>query len=859
MRSPALCLLLCAGWLAADTPVSPAAKSSSPKDAVQFANDVQPIFAKHCQGCHGPGAQMGGLRLDSGQSVLQGGSDGAVIAPGKSSDSLLIRRVTSSQKGFYMPPVGTRLNPEEVAIIRAWIDQGAKVPAAPGAQASVAHKTSHWSFQPIQKPVVPDVRDRAWPRNPIDNFVLAKLEKAGVAPSPEADKHTLIRRVSLDLTGLPPTPGEVAKFVNDNRPDAYERLVDHLLDSPHYGEKWARFWLDLAHYADSDGYEKDLSRPWAWRYRNWVIDAINADMPYDEFTIEQLAGDLLPHATTEQKVATGFLRNTLTNREAGVDRAEAHFDQLVNRTNTFGTVFLGLTVGCAQCHNHKYDPISQKEYYQYMAFFTSAEEVDIDAPLPGEMGPYLAAKPGYDKQRAEILAQAHIPELQAKWEMNMREAFNHPGKNLEWDFKVTSYRAMVDGADRMLKDDASKRDPRDAERLTDYFLSNPGPDIDKPTGELLKQTRKKIEDLEASLPHFTEAPVMRQDPNPPEAHIHIKGDPKDLGEVVHPGSLAVLPPLPAGETPTRLTLARWVVSRNNPLAARVAVNRMWQEFFGRGIVRTSEDFGTQGDPPTHPMLLDWLASEFMDHGWSRKYMDKLIVMSATYRQSSEIRKDLESQDPDNTMLARQSRFRLPAELIRDEALKASGLLNTAIGGPSIRPFQPDGVSELSYGKKANNWQESPGAERYRRGLYIFYKRTTPYPMLNNFDAPDSNTSCTRRSRSDTPLQALNLLNDPVFLEAAQALAVRVLREAPAPLDNRIDYAFELCMDRKPEPRERARLAKYYNAELALLGKDDKVPDVLEPFKVDGVDAKQRAAWVGLSRVLLNLDEFMTRE
>ncbi|MGH9665856.1 MAG: PSD1 and planctomycete cytochrome C domain-containing protein, partial [Bryobacteraceae bacterium] len=614
MRSPALCFLLCAGWIAADTPPPPAAQKP-----VEFTHDVQPIFAKHCQGCHGPGAQMGGLRLDSGESALKGGSDGVVIAPGKSAASMLIRRVTSSQKGFYMPPVGTRLTSQEVAVIRTWIDAGAKVPAAADGQASAGPKSTHWSYQPVSKPPVPDVRDRAWPRNPIDNFVLAKLEQKGVAPSPEADKYTLIRRVSLDLTGLPPTPGETAKFVNDNRPDAYERLVDHLLASPHYGEKWGRFWLDLAHYADSDGYEKDLSRPWAWRYRNWVIDAMNADMPYDEFAIEQLAGDLLPHGTTEQKVATGFLRTTLTNREAGVDRAEARFDQLVNRTNTFGTVFLGLTVGCAQCHNHKYDPISQKEYYQYMAFFSGAEEINIDAPLPGELGPYLAAKPEYDKKRTEILAQAHIPELQAAWEAKMREAFNHPGKDLERDFSVTSYRAMMDGADRLLKDDASKRSVRDRDRMTDYFLSSPGPELDKPTVASIKETHKKIVDLEASLPRFTEAPAMRQDPDAPQEHIHIKGDPKDLGAEVHPGSLAVLPPLPAGENPTRLTLARWVASRSNPLTARVAVNRMWQEFFGRGIVRTSEDFGSQGDPPTHPVLLDWLASEFMDHGWSRKH------------------------------------------------------------------------------------------------------------------------------------------------------------------------------------------------------------------------------------------------
>jgi hypothetical protein len=757
-----------------------------------------------------------------------------------------------------MPPAGARLTPEEIGRIRAWIDQGAKVPAASAADATTLGP--RWAFQPVQRPAVPNVRERTAVRNPIDNFILAKLDKLNLAPSPETDKRTLIRRVSLDLTGLPPTPADVEAFVNDTRPDAYERLVDHLLASPHYGEKWARSWLDLSHYADSDGYEKDLERPWAWRYRDWVIQALNTDMPFDQFIVEQLAGDLLPNPTTDQKVATGFLRNTLTNREGGVDRAEAHFEQLVNRTNTFGVAFIGLTVGCAQCHNHKYDPISHKEYYQFMAFFNRAEEINIDAPLPGEIGPYLAAWPEYEKKRAALLTEYHVPELQAKWETKMRQAFTHPGEDLEWDFAITAYRAMMDNADRLLRDDPAKRTRREAARMTDYFLSSPGPNTPKETAASIKEVRKKLTDLEAALPHYTQAQAMRQDPDNPPSFIHIKGDPKEVGEQVHPGTLANLPPLPASDgDPTRLTLARWVASKNNPLTARVAVNRLWQEFFGRGIVRTSEDFGSQGDRPSHPELLDWLASEFMDHGWSRKYIDRLIVTSATYRQSSNARKELESRDPENTLLARQSRFRLSAELIRDEALEASGLLATAIGGPSIRPIQPDGVSELRYGKKEKSWFESAGPDRYRRGLYIFYQRTTPYPMLSNFDEPDSNVACTRRGRSDTPLQALNLLNDPVFTEAAQALAVRVLTEQPGPFDAKLDYAFDLCLGRQPAPQEKERLAKYYDAELGLLAKDRKNAETLMPFAVDGFDANQRAAWAGISRVLLNLDEFITRE
>ena len=630
----------------------------------------------------------------------------------------------------------------------------------------------------LRRPDPPKVRNRVWSQNAIDRFILAKLEDEGTSPSPQADRNTLIRRVSLDLIGLPPTPAEAAAFAADKRPDAYERLLDRLLASPHYGEKWARTWLDLAHYADSDGYEKDLVRPWAWRYRQWVLEALNRDMPYDQFTIEQLAGDLLPGATVEQNVATGFLRNTLTNREAGVDRMEARFEQIVSRTNTVGAVWLGLTVGCAQCHNHKFDPIPQKDYYRLFAFMNGTEEDDIEAPLPGELDPYLRAKPEYDRQRNEILAENHVPELQAKWEPRIQQAFREQGKDLEWDFAVTEIRAAFDGADKFLRGYWTNRTKRQADNLIDYFLSHRGPDLerDKQVSEQFKQAREKLAALKKTLPEIALAPAVHTDPVAVETHLHVGGDYQALGEAVEPGTLSVLPPMQAPtqamNKPDRLALATWIVSRDNPLTARVAVNRMWQDFFGSGLVRSSEDFGAQGEKPSHPELLDWLACEFEDRGWSMKRMHKLIVMSAAYRQSSAVRKDLEARDPGNALLARQSRLRLPAELIRDEALSVSGLLNPAIGGKSVRPPQPAGVAELGY---ANNvkWVESKGADRYRRGMYIHFQRTTPYPMLMNFDEPDSNTSCTRRRRSNTPLQSLNLLNDPVFFEAAQALAARV--------------------------------------------------------------------------------------
>ena len=829
--------------------------------SVDFAREVEPILRSRCQPCHGPGQQMNGLRLDRADAALKGSYSGPVIVPGNSAASKLIQRVSSGKQGFFMPPVGPRLSPAEIQTLTAWIDQGAKWPqtqAAAGPPA--AAKSGHWSFQPIRRPEVPSVRGRDWPRNAIDGFVLARLESEGLAPSPEADRRTLMRRVTLDLTGLPPQPKEIEEFLAGNRPDAYERLVDRLLASPHYGEKFARQWLDLARYADSDGYEKDLVRLWAWRWRQWVIEALNRDMPYDEFSIEQVAGDLLPRPAVDQRIATGFHRNTLTNREAGVDRAEARFEQIINRTNTAGTVWLGLTVGCAQCHNHKFDPITQKDYYSLFAFFNSAEEEDVDAPLPGETGPHLRALPEYARQRKALLDEYHVPELQTEWEKNIRAAIAEPGKNLEWDFNVTSMKAMLDGAVRILNTDPARRTGRQAKRLTDYFVANPGIEIgkNKELSAKLKELREKLNKLEAALPPFSQAPVIVEDPQAPQTHIAIKGDYRAPGVAVDPDTPGFLPPLPPGKH-DRLALARWLVARDNPLTARVAVNRIWQEFFGRGLVRTSEDFGTQGEKPSHPELLDWLASEFMDRGWSTKQMARLIVTSATYRQSSNARPELNDRDPDNALLARQSRVRLSAELIRDSALAASGLLDLTVGGRSVRPPQPAGVAELGYANSVK-WKESTGADRYRRGLYIHYQRTAPYPQLVNFDAPDSNVACTRRRVSDTPLQALNLLNDPVFFEAAQALAVRVIQEAPAAdFPARLEYAYQLTLGRKPAARERERLAKYYEQQVGMLRADPKSAGLLAPVHLEAAEPLEAAAWTGVARILLNLDEFITRE
>ena len=823
---------------------------------IDFTRDVEPILHRNCYMCHGPSVQMNGLRLDRREAALTGGHSGKAIIPSDSGASLLIQRVATNDAKLKMPPGDTRLSSDEIDTLRAWIDQDAEWPqSAEPVEPEVSDGEKHWSFQPIERPEPPAVLARTWARNPIDQFVLAKLEAKGIEPSPEADKVTLLRRVSLDLTGLPPTPREVDAFLLDNAPGAYERVVNRLLDSQHYGEKWARHWLDLARYADSDGFEKDLDRPHSWRWRHWVIEALNRDMPFDDFTIQQIAGDLLPEVTPSRQVATGFHRNTLKNREAGVKRGEARFEELIDRTSTLGTVWLGLTVGCAQCHDHKFDPISQKEFYQLYAFFDRARETEVLAPLPGEVGPYLQAIGEYQSKRAALLEEFKIPRLQKEWEAKIVRAMDYPGESTEWDFQVTSMRAMFDHADFRLHTPPVERTPRERRLVTDYFIQRHGPDLAKDdcAVEAFKELRGKLSELEKALPRPSEAYALEAMPGPVTTHIAVRGDWRRPGVEVEPGVPAVLPPLAEAHEPARLRLARWLVDEENPLTPRVTVNRMWQRFFGTGLVATPGDFGTQGEAPSHPELLDWLSSEFQRVGWSMKQMHKRIVMSATYRQASRARKELLTQDPNNRLLARQARLRLSAEQIRDAALTASGLLYPKVGGKSIRPVQPEGIAEVTYGR--SRWIPNVGKERYRRGLYIQYKRTAPYPMLANFDAPNSSVAAPRRRRSNTPLQALNLLNDPVFFEAAQALAVRVVKHDR----DRFTEAFRLCLAREPDSQEKDMLQTFWQHQKELFEREPKAVESVVPYKMAGVDPAELAAWVTVGRGLMNLDEFITRE
>lgn len=842
--------------------IHPLALALAAGSAVDFERDIAPLLRQKCQGCHGPRTQMSGFRLDSREGALKGGYSGAVIVPGNSGASLLLRLV-SGEGQKRMPPAGPRLTDREISLLREWIDAGVPWGEVPAPLDRGDPRPSHWSFQPISRPDPPKVADECWIRNEIDRFVLARLQRDNIQPSPEADRRTLIRRVTLDLTGLPPSNAEVAEFLRDDRPDAYERLVDRLLASPHYGERWARQWLDLARYADSDGYEKDFVRPYAWRWRHWVIESFNRDKPFDVFTVEQIAGDLLPGAGVEQKVATGFHRNTLTNREGGVNIEQFRIEQVADRAQTFGTVWLGLTVGCARCHDHKYDPITQKEFYQLFAFFNNADEFQIDAPLAGEIGPYLRNEPVYRRQREELLRQYKVPELQAAWEAKMKEARANPGRWTDWDHAYDALQKYLDLADRILDAPPSRRPQKWADAITDHFVTNYHRVISKDAWKELRFTelRQRLTELRDRYPPLTEAPVLAEDPSiRRNSYVHIRGDWRRHGAEVKPAVPGALHPMThSGPEPTRLDLARWVVSADNPLTARVTVNRYWQEFFGRGLVRTPDNFGLLGERPSHPDLLDWLAAKFIDSGWRVKALHKLIVMSATYRQSSQARAELLARDPDNTLLARQSRLRLPAESIRDAALSVSGLLEPTIGGPSIRPPIPKGVVELSYAGSVK-WPESAGRDRYRRGLYILFQRTAPYPMLINFDAPDANAPACQRERSNTPLQALNLLNDPVFFEAAQALAMRVLRETPGASESeRIEYLFEATLARPPSAAERAWVEAYLRRQRLYFDNHPKSAAEIFPVELAGPGRSEGPAWTMLSSAVLNLDEFLTRE
>lgn len=963
--------------------------------AVDYQRDIRPILSNHCFPCHGADqeSRQADLRLDQRDAAVAHGA----IVPGKASDSPLLQRVLSSDPEQHMPPAefNKPLNQTQTDLLQRWIQQGAEY-------------QDHWAFQPLQAPVIPAERSDSWCRGELDAFVLQRLKTAGLEPAPEADRPTLIRRVYQDLLGLLPSPQETDQFVQDPSPDAWEKLVDRLLQSPHYGERWGRHWLDQARYADSNGYTIDGPRV-MWPYRDWVISALNQDLPFDQFTIQQLAGDLLPEASLNQRIATGFHRNTMINEEGGVKPDQFRHEALIDRVNTTGAVWLGLTVGCAQCHTHKYDPITQEEYYRLYAFFNAAADANNQSTTvevreqqvfgwteqqQQQLQQLLALRKEKDRLEKAASGGPALQGLNWQWQLPPVAGVNASGSSIlkvlpDGSLFAKTHAAASDAFTIKLQLPATAGGPVQVTALRLKALPHPdlpeqgpgtasngnfvltevllrsGPDehsfglawadhsqpkypvehaVDGDSGtgwainvdaaqhakgarmnapheaifvlrkpvaaqddivsvvlrhdlnknyllghfsleistvnaaaELpatdsaarLAQITQQISELEAALPGKGAAVkqmVMQDQPAPPETFLLTRGEflsPDRQRGALQPGvPAAVQGSSERAEYRTRLDLARWLVSPQNPLTARVTVNRIWGRYFGRGLVETDNDFGFQGAAPVNQPLLDWLATEFIRLGWSQKQLHRLILTSAVYRQSSVLLdENAVRQDPDNYLLARQTRFRVEAEIVRDMALSASGLLSDRVGGPGVHLPQPDGIYDFTQNKK--NWPTAAGADRYRRTMYVMFYRSAPYPLLSTFDAPDFSTVCTRRVRSNTPLQSLTVANDLVFTELSAGLAARVLREQPEGTDSdRLRLMFRLCLTRSPQDSELSVLVDFLSRERSRFAgtpaEAEKVAAGASSLAVAGLSPIEQAAWTSAARVLLNTDEFMTR-
>jgi mono/diheme cytochrome c family protein len=1029
---PDATIAVLASWIDAGAPWPEAAATSG---GVDFVKDVQPIFATRCAPCHYGEKPRGGTRFDAKSTAMK------VIVPGKSADSRMVRRLLGEggepRMPFELPPLAD----EQIAVVRRWIDEGAAWPES--ASVAVAEK-KHWAFIAPVRPPLP----AGTAGHPIDRFVRARLAAEGLPPSPEADRTTLLRRLSLDLVGLPPTIEEVDAYLKDTTPGAWERQVDRLLASPHYGERWGRIWLDAARYADSDGFEKDKPRT-VWFYRDWVVGALNRDLPYDRFVIDQIAGDLLPDASQDERVATGFLRNSMINEEGGVVPEQFRMEAMFDRMDAVGKSVLGLTIQCAQCHNHKFDPLKQEEYYRIFAFLNGSNEGSVSVYTPDEemkragifrkmaeieadlrhrtpdwsareaawegtvardQPEWTVVHPDIDdistggckylpQDDGSLLAQSYAPtkhRLKLSFKVDAPvtafrlELMNDPnlprggpgrsiwGTSALTEFeveaapadapdkttpvKIASATADVNPAEAVLDpifDDKTNRrrttgkidfaidgkdetawgidvgpglrnQPRKAVFVAEgpagtaggwlhvYLKQNhggwnsddnqnfnlgrfrlsitraPAPVADplpadvraalavprdqrtpaqdaaifsywRTTVAEWKEANDAVAALWAQHPEGSAQLVLSEREAPRETHILTRGDFLKPAKAVTPGVPAFLHPLPENAPANRLSFAKWLVDRRSPTTARAIVNRVWQAYFGVGLVATPEDFGRQGEAPSHPELLDWLAVQFMDEGWSLKKLHRLIVASETYRQSSRTTPELLAKDPYNRLLARGPRVRVDAEIVRDIALSSSGLLDPAMGGPSVYPPAPDFLFQppVSYGPKI--WNEAKGPDRYRRALYTFRYRSVPYPVLQTFDAPTGDVSCVRRPRSNTPLQALVTLNEPLFLEAARALAQKTLTLKHTDLE-RVDYAFRRVLARHPTPAESAELLGLLRTQQPRFGKGEVNPwnlaanDPDKPVALPpGTTMEQLAAWTAVSRVLLNLDETITNQ
>lgn len=811
---------------------TPAAKK------ITYNRDIRPLFANYCYTCHGPdrGKRQADLRLDVREVAVR-----VAIVPGSAAKSPLFERIGSNDPDEQMPPPASkrpRLTPSAVALIRRWIDEGAKY-------------EPHWAYLAPTRPPAPEVKQSDWTRGAIDRFIIAGHEQEGLHPSPEADPRTLVRRLRLDLTGLAPTPAEVDAFQADHSPASYERLVDRLLASPQFGERMAMYWLDVARYADSGGYHSDNERT-VWPYRDYVIQSFNSNKPFDRFTIEQLAGDLLPGAGDEQRIASGYNRLLQTTEEGGAQAKEYTAKYAADRVRNTAAAWLGSTMGCCQCHDHKFDPFTTRDFYSFAAFFADVREVAVgrqeQTPLPG---PEQAARlKEFDAQIASLEKQLNTPtpELdaaQAQWERSAKATPPKPPLPKE----------VAD----VLAIEPANRNDKQKQSLAAYYRSNAAPAL-ADVRTKLADLKHRRDELNQSIP----STLITVAVPPREVRILARGNwQDDSGEVMSPEVPEFLGRLDIkGRRATRLDLAQWMVARSNPLVARVLVNRLWMLLFGQGIVKTLDDFGTQGAMPTHPELLDWLAVELIESGWNVKHMMRLMVTSRTYQQASQSSPDLDRRDPTNLWLARQGRFRLEAETVRDNALAAAGLLSLKMGGPTVKPYQPAGYWDfLNFPRR--EWAADHGENEYRRGLYTFWQRTFLQPSLLAFDAPTREECTVERVRSNTPLQALTLLNDPTYVEAARVLAARVIHEGGATEADRLAFAMRQTLQRAPKPAEADLLRRLYQEHRKQYAADEaaarailKVGDASPP---EGVVPAELAAWTSVARTILNLHETITRD
>ncbi len=804
---------------------------------VQYARDILPILSTHCFTCHGPDAkvQKAGLRLDLAETAFKTLKSGSrAVVPGKVKESELLTRVHSTEDSDRMPPPSTKksLTAAEKQLLTRWIAEGAEY-------------QRHWAFVKPVLPNVPVLKEKAWGRGVIDAFLLDRMKKEGLKPSPEADRYTLARRVAIDLTGLPPTIEMVDRFVNDKRDDAYEQYVDSLVKMPAFGERWAQVWLDLARYADSNGYATDSART-IWKYRDWTIDAFNRNLPYDRFTIEQMAGDLLPGATQDQILATAFHRNTLTNDEGGTSDEEFRVAAVVDRVNTTMQVWMGITMACAQCHDHKYDPISQEEYFRMFAILNQTEDSDKSNNSPTML--VITAEDEKKKTELEgVIAKLESQLLKADAKLDASQSAWEKDKAAKAPAPIKKILAL----------DPKKRNAAQKLEVMKHYRSTL-PEFQAIASQLT--ATKKAYDAVKGVP----TPIMKELPANKQrvTKIHVRGNFLDQSKEVKPGVPTLFHALPGGQTPNRLGLANWLVAPENPLTARVAVNRFWEQIFGLGLMESPDDFGIRGKAPTHPELLDWLAIEFATTmKWDMQRLLKAIVTSSAYRQSSQVTPAMMEHDPDNRFLARGPRFRSSAETIRDQSLFVAGLLSPKMYGAPVRPPRPKLGLTAAFGG-STDWETSAGEDKYRRALYTQWRRTTPYPSMTTFDAP-ARTVCTiARPRTNTPLQALVTLNDPVYVEAAQALGRRIVKDGGKTLESKLTFGFRLCLSRPPHATELKRLTELFTRAQEQYTKNPKLAqqmatDPIGPLPA-GMQPPEMAAWTVVGNVLLNLDETLAK-